>query len=80
MARLSPASFTIKRSAISICLAVITSDIDDQALRQLQRMHNDFVAEHPRWNDRIEIAFICRIAALQTFRTQRSTIAIISLQ
>ncbi len=58
-------------------LAVTRSPIDDLEFTQLQQMHNDFVAVHPGWNDRIEIAYLS-IAALQTFRSQRSQIAIIS--
>ena len=52
-------------------------DLDEREFAELQQMHNDVVAERPRWNDRIEIAYLS-IGALQTFRTQASQIAIIS--
>lgn len=58
-------------------LAVTSSQIDDQDFDRLDRMHAEFVAGHPQWNDRIEIAYLAT-AALATFRTQSSPIAIIS--
>jgi len=58
-------------------LAILSSDINDQEFAQLQQMHNDFVAKNQQWDDRIEIAYLS-IAALKTFRSQASKIAIIS--
>src|SRR5262249_17679020 len=58
-------------------LAALSSDIDDDAFEQLQVMHNEFVAKNQNWNDRIEIAYLST-AALRTFKSQVSRIAIIS--
>jgi predicted nucleotidyltransferase len=58
-------------------LAVTSSDIDDEEFGALQRMHHDFVAEHKQWDDRIEIAYMS-VAALRTFKSHTSEIAIIS--
>lgn len=58
-------------------LAVTSRQIGDETFERLDRMHSAFVAAHPAWNDRIEIAYLAQ-PALETFRSQRSTIAIIS--
>ena len=58
-------------------LAATASDLDDQEFDQLQKMHHDFVRHHPQWDNRIEIAYLS-VAALKTFRSQVSKIAIIS--
>ncbi|HEY0733881.1 MAG TPA: aminoglycoside adenylyltransferase domain-containing protein [Herpetosiphonaceae bacterium] len=58
-------------------LAVTGDQIDGQTFDRLDRMHVEFVAGHPVWNDRIEIAYLAQ-PALETFRSQSSTIAIIS--
>jgi predicted nucleotidyltransferase len=58
-------------------LAATSSDIDDKEFNDLQQMHCDFVDAHKRWDDRIEIAYIS-IAALQTFKSRTSELAIIS--
>lgn len=58
-------------------LAVTASELDGQEFDQLDRMHTKFASGHPLWNDRIEIAYLSA-TALATFRSQSSTIAIIS--
>ena len=58
-------------------LAVTSSDIDNQEFSQLERMHDDLAAKNPHWKGRIEVAYLSA-AALKTFRTQASPIAIIS--
>lgn len=58
-------------------LAVLVSELDETEFARLDTMHAAFVAVHPAWVDRIEIAYLTQ-DALKTFRTQRSTIAIIS--
>lgn len=68
--------FDLEISDIDL-LAATTSDIDDQEFVQLQRMHDDFVSKNKKWDDRIEIAYLS-VAALKTFRSQVSKIAIIS--
>jgi hypothetical protein len=58
-------------------LAATASEIDQQTFDRLNRMQLNFIAEHPAWNDRIEIAYLST-TALKTFRTQTSPIGIIS--
>jgi predicted nucleotidyltransferase len=58
-------------------LAATTDEIDDEAFRRLQRMHLDFVTEHPAWENRIEIAYL-PVEGLRTFRTQESVMVVIS--
>ena len=58
-------------------LAVTTRDLDEQEFARLDAMHQAIVARHPAWYDRIEIAYLST-AALKTFRTQASPIAVIS--
>ena len=58
-------------------LAAIASEIEPQEFEQLQQMHLEVIAKNPEWNDRLEIAYLS-VAALKTFRTQVSQIAVIS--
>ena len=58
-------------------LAVTSSDIDDKEFEQLRNMHSDLIAQNPNWDGRIEIQYLSA-NALQTFKTQRSQIAVIS--
>jgi predicted nucleotidyltransferase len=58
-------------------LAATASDIDDTEFNALNQMHLDFVDNHPAWEDRIEIAYVSA-AALKTYKSQVSTIAVIS--
>lgn len=58
-------------------LAATAADIDDNEFVALQTMHHDFATRHREWDDRIEVAYLS-VAALKTFRTQVSKIAVIS--
>jgi hypothetical protein len=58
-------------------LAATSSDIDSHEFDQLERMHNALARDYPLWEGRIEIAYLST-AALKTFRTRASPIAIIS--
>jgi predicted nucleotidyltransferase len=60
-----------------IDLLVATSSDIGREFTDLQRMQQDFVATHTVWDDRIEIAYLS-VAALQTFKSHPSKIAIIS--
>lgn len=66
-------------TAISdIDLMVATaSALNKQEFRALEQFHLDFISYHPRWKERIEIAYVS-VAALHTFKTQSSPIAVIS--
>ena len=68
--------FDRERSDIDL-VAVLSSDLGDTDLKQLHRMHDDFVDTRPDWDDRIEVAYVTA-TALKTFRTHTSTIAVIS--
>jgi hypothetical protein len=57
--------------------AVLTADIDDQEFEALKRMHDDFVSDHPKWHDRIEVCYISR-HALNTVKSQQHPIVNIS--
>lgn len=58
-------------------LAVTATDLTNDEFTRLQKLHPDFVGEHPEWEERVEIAYVSR-AALQTFKTETSRIAVIS--
>lgn len=58
-------------------LAVTASDIDQEEFDQLQKMHTDFVNHNPKWDNRVEIGYL-PVAALKTYKSQVSKIAIIS--
>ncbi|MBW7882715.1 MAG: DUF4111 domain-containing protein [Caldilineaceae bacterium] len=58
-------------------VAVLASDVDNTDFARLQKMHHDFAAAHPTWDDRIEVAYLSA-DALKTFRSQLSKMAAIS--
>jgi predicted nucleotidyltransferase len=58
-------------------LAVTSSDVSETEFDALRAMHLDFARGKPLWDDRIDVQYLSA-AALRTFRTQRSPIAIIS--
>lgn len=58
-------------------LAAIASDLTDAEFAALEAMHRGIVAAFPRWDDRIEIAYLS-LYGLQTFKTEHSPIAVIS--
>jgi len=58
-------------------MAATSGVLNDSQLRALDEMHRQIMSERPRWNGRIEIAYIS-LDALRTFKTKASQIAIIS--
>ena len=58
-------------------VAVTSSDIDEKEAESLHQMHDDIAERYKQWDGRIEVAYIST-TALQTFRTQRSPLGIIS--
>jgi predicted nucleotidyltransferase len=58
-------------------LAAVSSDIDATEFAALKKMHHDIVLQDGRWDNRLEIAYLS-LAALKTFKTQISNIAVIS--
>ncbi len=58
-------------------LVVLTDDVDDELFARLDSFHQRLELQFPIWAGRIELAYIAQ-DALQTFKTQRSPIAVIS--
>jgi len=58
-------------------LAVIESELDSQEFSVLETMHVALQIRYAEWDNRIEIAYVSR-HALETFRTLRTDIAVIS--
>jgi hypothetical protein len=58
-------------------LAATAGEIDPAEFNALKKMQDDFVVLRPKWQDRLEIAYLS-LHALKTFKTQASPIAIIS--
>lgn len=58
-------------------LAVTTAPLDQRQFDELDQMHQTIAAKHPRWDGRIEIAYVAA-DVLRTFRTQVSLIAVMS--
>ena len=61
-----------------IDLVVVMRDpLDEAAFASLHQLHGGVVARQPEWHDRLELAYISQ-AALRSFRSETSTIGIIS--
>lgn len=59
-------------------LAVIMTEVlDDERFRRLHGLHQEIIAEHPEWEDRLELAYVSQ-RALNAFRHAASPIGIIS--
>ncbi|MCC7206513.1 MAG: nucleotidyltransferase domain-containing protein, partial [Anaerolineae bacterium] len=58
-------------------LAALASDLDDAEFAAVQAMHARVAAEHPRWNDRIEVQYHSA-EGLRTFKAKASPMANIS--
>lgn len=58
-------------------LVVLRQDVDKELFDTLDAFHQTLEAQFPDWAGRIEIAYIS-ITALETFKTQRSPISVIS--
>ena len=58
-------------------LAALSSDVSATESEGLRAMHQKFARENPAWEDRIEVAYLS-VAALRTFRSERSPMAVIS--
>lgn len=68
--------FDLEISDIDL-LAVTVSDINTGEIEQLRNMHDRFAARNPDWENRIEVQYVST-AALESFKTERSQIAVIS--
>jgi predicted nucleotidyltransferase len=58
-------------------LAATAEPLNEADFAALDRMHQDFVREHPERADRVEIAYLS-LRALQTFKTELNPIGIMS--
>jgi predicted nucleotidyltransferase len=58
-------------------LAALSGEVRDEHLPALRGLHAEFVRQHPNWDDRVEVAYVAA-AALRTFKSQPSTVAIVS--
>lgn len=58
-------------------LAALSSDVDDKEFAQLKKMHQDFIKDHPRWDNRIEVQYLS-LQGLKTYRTKQTKMVIIS--
>ncbi|MDE2637140.1 MAG: DUF4111 domain-containing protein [Chloroflexota bacterium] len=58
-------------------VVVIAEELDEASFKALHQLHQQVVERYPDWDDRLELAYISRLA-LRTFRRQHSTIGIIS--
>jgi len=58
-------------------LAATSSDVSGAEFDALRVMHLDFARDNPAWEDRVEVAYLS-VAALRTFRSERSPIAVVS--
>jgi predicted nucleotidyltransferase len=68
--------FDKDRSDIDL-LGVVDPGVEGDTFGRLERMHARLVEDLPAWEDRIEAAYV-PVAALRTFRTQTSQIAVVS--
>lgn len=68
--------FDQESSDIDLVIAT-AADIDGQEFSNLHQMQLDIVDKYPRWNGRIEIAYVSK-DTLRTFRSHSSKIAVIS--
>lgn len=73
---LTTGDFDLGSSDIDL-LAVISSDLSDAEVEKLRAMHDAVAREHREWEDRLDVDYLS-VAALRTFRTQRSPMAIIT--
>jgi hypothetical protein len=73
---LTTGDFDPRSSDIDL-LAVTSSDVSGAQFEALRAMHLEFARENPGWEDRVEVAYLSA-AALGTFRSERSPIAVIS--
>jgi predicted nucleotidyltransferase len=58
-------------------MVATTTPLNAEVFKALEQLHMEFITDHPRWKERIEIAYIS-VAALQTFKVESSHIAVIS--
>jgi predicted nucleotidyltransferase len=58
-------------------LAAVTETLNEREFLALKKMQDAFVRDNPKWDNRVEIAYLS-LHALKTFRTEDSLIGIIS--
>jgi predicted nucleotidyltransferase len=58
-------------------VAVTSAEVETIDLRRLDGVHQDVIARHPDWVDRLEVVYVGR-ATLEAFRTSPGRLAVIS--
>lgn len=58
-------------------VAALHSGLDEASFRLLEDLHSDVIRRFPKWDNRLELAYVS-LDALETFRDRPSSIAIIS--
>lgn len=58
-------------------LAVTAAAVNDDEVEALREVHLDFGRANPAWDDRIDVAYLS-VRALETFRTERSAMALVT--
>jgi predicted nucleotidyltransferase len=58
-------------------VAVTAREADQIDRAALERVHDEFVSQNPEWSERLEVVYVGR-AALRSFRTSDSRLAVIS--
>lgn len=73
---LAAGDFDVRTSDIDLIVA-ISSDVSDEALESLRRMHDELSLAHPQWEGRFDVAYISTLG-LQTFKERDHPLAVIS--
>lgn len=68
--------FDLQTSDVDL-FAAIKADLSEAEFAALEQMHHALIGEFPQWVDRFELVYLS-LHGLQTFRTERSPIAVIS--
>lgn len=58
-------------------LSALSNDLPESLIPPLTRMHEAIIERYPDWDDRIEVSYLS-VHGLQTYKTERSPIAVIS--
>jgi tRNA nucleotidyltransferase (CCA-adding enzyme) len=62
---LAAGGFIDGRSDLDL-FAVVENEVDDDRVEELRTLHADYVACHPEWEERVEVAYVSR-SVVSTF-------------
>jgi predicted nucleotidyltransferase len=74
---LARGDFVEGRSDLDL-FAVVAEDVDESRLEALRRLHAGFVARHPEWVERVEIACVAREVLATLASEPAGTLAVVS--